>query len=309
MSKRSYLQRYLLILRRLKNYPYSSFEDISAFLEEQGAMLVEDGKMNSFLFSKRTFQRDIRDIYELFDIEITYSKAQRGYHLPIFNQTNNFSQRILDAFGDLELLKFSSDISPCIQFEGRKAFGQEFIPTIIESIQSKKKLKFSYHKFFEKHESTRVVEPFLLKEFKNRWYLLASEHPSEPVKSFGLERIQSVEITDQPCEMTNSGAIADKYINCFGIICPEQGKPYEIVLAFDTFQSKYIQTLPLHPSQTLIFENESEVHFRYYLYLTPDLIMEILSFGDTVEVLSPPELRHQIQQNLETTLSYYQNKA
>jgi predicted DNA-binding transcriptional regulator YafY len=305
MSKRSYLQRYLLILRKLKKQPYASFDEISDFIEQAGALMLEEGRVNSFLFSKRTFQRDIRDIYELFEIDIVYSKAQKGYYLPMLDQASNFSQRILDAFGDLELLKFSTDISPCVQFENRKSRGQEYIPIIVESIQRKKKLRFTYHKFYEKHESTRIVEPVLLKEFKNRWYLLGQEHATEPVKSFGLERIHSVEITDQPCQLPNTTSIVEKYKDCFGIICPENEKPYEVVLSFDTFQSKYIQTLPLHDSQTMVFTDEKEVRFSYRLYLTHDLFMEILSYGDSVEVVSPPELRKEIQKTLVATLNYY----
>ena len=78
--------------------------------------------------------------------------------------------------------------------------------------------------------------------------------------------------------------------NCFGIIASYESDPEEIILSFDPFQGKYIKSYPLHESQKILIDNETELRISLYLYETHDLIMELLSFGATIKVIQPNSL-------------------
>jgi predicted DNA-binding transcriptional regulator YafY len=82
----------------------------------------------------------------------------------------------------------------------------------------------------------------------------------------------------------------DQYKYCFGIIAPNADKPSEVILSFDPFQGKYIKSLPLHTTQEVIVDNDDELRIRLTVYLTHDFLMELLSYGDTVQVLQPKKL-------------------
>ncbi len=81
MSKRGYISRYLLIVKKLKAKPYSTYEDLQDYVESQFEYLqMQDDTLN-IAFSQRTLQRDIREIRNIFGIDIEYSKSNRGYFI------------------------------------------------------------------------------------------------------------------------------------------------------------------------------------------------------------------------------------
>lgn len=171
--------------------------------------------------------------------------------------------------------------------------------------QSKLKIKFTYQKFWEEEISQRLVEPYALKEFKNRWYVLAKDSKDNNIKSFALDRLTNLEITTQHYQYPDNYNVEQNYRYCFGIISPNGLDPQDIVLSFDPFQGKYIKTLPLHETQQILVDNEKETRIKLKLCLTHDLIMELLSYGDNLKVLEPKSLVDQIKKAHEKAYKQY----
>ena len=90
---------------------------------------------------------------------------------------------------------------------------------------------------------------------------------------------------------------ADPGINStiFGIINPKDEEPQDIILSFDPGQGNYIKTLPLHESQQVLVDNEEELQIHLKLCVTHDLLMELLSFGDSMKVIKPESLIEEIK--------------
>jgi len=149
---------------------------------------------------------------------------------------------------------------------------------------------FPVSKFWEDKITLRVVEPYALKEFKNRWYVLANDLKDNKVKSFALDRLTELEITNKKFQLPNNFNINEHFKFSFGIISPNGQEPQEVILSFDPFQGKYIKTLPLHESQVILKDNEQELLIKLTLYITHDFFMEILSFGENVKVIQPESL-------------------
>ncbi|MBP7478791.1 MAG: WYL domain-containing protein, partial [Chitinophagales bacterium] len=294
MSKRGFISRYLLILKKLKVKPYTDLDEMKVYIAKQFDYLKlrDDDLLTSF--SKRTFQRDLKEIRSLFGIDIEYSQSQKGYFI---NQSENESmnfQRMMEAFDMFNSLNIAQDLSPFIHMEKRKPQGTENLYGIIHAIKNRFKLKFSYHKFWEEELSQRIAEPYALKEFKNRWYIMARDSKDNQIKSFALDRLTNLEISNQVFVYPEDYNIIESYRYCFGIISPNEEEPQDIVLSFDPFQGKYIKTLPLHETQEIILDNDKEMRIKLKLYPTHDLLMELLSFGANMKVIKPKSLANQI---------------
>ena len=65
-------------------------------------------------------------------------------------------------------------------------------------------------------------------------------------------------------------------------------------LKVGSFQAKYLHTLPLHHSQKVLERNDKYTIFSYFVSPTFDFKQELLSLGDTIEVLEPLSLRRDI---------------
>lgn len=305
MSKRGYISRYLLILKKLKVKPYSTYEELQSYIENQFDYLqMQDDTLN-IGFSKRTLQRDIKEIRNIFGIDIEYSKSQKGYFISQNENENMNFQRMMEAFDMFNSLNLAQDLTPFIHLEKRRPQGTENLYGLLHAIKNRFQIKFTYQKFWEEELSQRLVEPYALKEFKNRWYIMAKDSKDNNIKSFALDRLTSLEITNLSYQYPDNYSIGQSYRYCFGIISPTDEEPQDIILSFDPFQGKYIKTLPLHDTQQVLVDNDEEMKIKLKLCLTHDLVMELLSFGDNMKVIEPKSLADQIKQAHEKAYRQY----
>ena len=305
MSKRGYISRYLLILKKLKVKPYSTYEELQIYIENQFDFLqMQDDTLNVG-FSKRTLQRDIKEIRNVFGIDIEYSKTNKGYYISQSETENMNFQRMIEAFDMFNSLNLAQDLTPFIHLEKRRPQGTENLYGLLHAIKNKLKIKFTYQKFWEEELSQRIVEPYALKEFKNRWYVLAKDSKDNNIKSFALDRLTNLEITTQHYQYPDNYSIEQSYRYCFGIISPNGSDPQDIILSFDPFQGKYIKTLPLHETQQVLVDNDKETRIKLKLCLTHDLVMELLSFGDNMKVIEPKAFADEIKQAHKNAFKQY----
>lgn len=298
MANRETLGRYSLIINRLRKKP-STFQEISETLK-----LESEIQSYNFEVSLRTFQRDIKIIYSLYNIEIKYDRSLKTYKI-VMNDEPETGMRILEAFDTFNALNISDRLSEYIHFEKRRPAGTENLFGLLHAIRNRVQVMFEYHKYWEDQISQRTVEPYALKEFKNRWYILANDTNDSKIKSFALDRLSNLEITKRKFTFPANFNVEENYRYCFGIISPDDDAPQEIVLSFEPFQGKYIKSLPLHETQKVLADNENELQISLKLFLTRDFIMEILSHGSSVKVLKPQILVDEIKEELKKSLLNY----
>ncbi len=308
MSKRAYISRYLLILKKLKVKPYSTYIEIQAYIENQFEyMQMPDGDFQ-IGSSKRTLQRDITEIRNVFGIDIEYSKSQKGYFINQNEAENMNFQRMMEAFEIFNSLNIAQDLAPFVHLEKRKPQGTENLYGLLHAIKNNFQIKFEYQKFWEEESQQRLAEPYALKEFKSRWYIIAKDNKDATVKSFALDRLTHLEISNRKFDFPKNYNIEESYRYCFGIISPNEEEPKDILLSFDPYQGKYIKTLPLHETQQVIIDNEKELQVKLKLCVTHDLLMELLSYGDNVKVLQPKSLAEEIKLAHQKAFKQYANK-
>ena len=304
MAKNEQMLRLLFIeefLRRRKDRG-ATYPEIADYLETQFA---EKGL--ELKFTERTFQRDKLAIADVFGIQISYSRKKNAHFIEEeeleLSQESVFDQLLL-----VEAYRETKGKADVMFFEPRRARGLEHLNGLIHAITQKKVLSFTYQKFWENEKSSKVVMPYALKEFKNRWYLLAADYqaknPSFFLKTYGLDRISDLNISNTSFKRENID-IEKAYKNSFGIISTLGKETQEILLKFDREQANYVKALPLHHSQTVIAENETETIFRVSLMPTYDFQREILSYGKRVQVLAPKSFIQELKAEVEIVLKNF----
>lgn len=288
MSKLESLSRQKYAIHFLLKQP-AGFKAIKRHLEE-----MQELDERNYVVSQRTFERDVKEIRTLFGFDIKFNRKIMKYE--INNSYNDVAgRRIIEAFDMLNAINQSNKVSDYIFFEQREPQGTEHLNSILRSISNRKLLGFQYQKFWDDEVSLRVVEPYAIREFKSRWYLVAKDLKDDVIKTFGLDRLQNPDQKSKSFTYPDADVLKNKFNHCFGVITPDSGNPDEIELLFSPLQAKYIKTLPLHPSQEILHEDENGLTIKLKLFNTIDFRMEILSYGKEVKVLKPKRIIKEIE--------------
>jgi predicted DNA-binding transcriptional regulator YafY len=285
-------------MNKLRTGP-ATFEQIDAYLSMHSEL--QDSNFN---MSKRQFQRDLKDIESIFEIEIKYDFKRKIYAINE-DENSEMSTRRMEALDVFNALKIGESSTQSIHFEKRKPQGTENFHGILHAIKNKLQISFIYQKYWEVELTHRIVEPYALKEFRNRWYLLANDLKDGQVKSFAFDRLTNLEITSKRFKPSRSFDVNEHYKFCFGIISPSDHELCEVILTFDPIQGKYIKSLPLHETQEILVDNEQEVRIKLKVYLTYDFLMEVMSYGENVKVISPDSLIASLKANYLNALNQY----
>lgn len=288
-------------LRRRKDkgatYPEIASELQNQF-EEKGLELK---------FTMRTFQRDKLAIADIFGIVISYS-IRRKVHFIEEEELELSQESVFDQLLLVEAYRDTKDKANIMFFEPRRARGLEHLHGIIHAITQKKVINFNYQKFWENEKSEKTVTPYALKEFKNRWYLLAADFKPHNkdffLKTYGLDRISDLAISKTSFKRVNVN-IEEAFKNSFGIMSSNGIAPKEILLKFDSEQANYIKALPIHHSQSIVSENEAETVFKVTLVPTYDFQREILSYGNRVKIIAPEDFKNQMKKEVELMLENF----
>ena len=180
--------------------------------------------------------------------------------------------------------------------------GQKFLTPIIEAMRNGLSIEISYKSFWRQTEYTTEVEPYFVKVFRQRWYLIAKNKYKDAMRIYALDRIQSLAQAENAFVMPKDFSPEEYFYNCFGIIHEDNCPPETIDLKVYGTQKEYFRTLPLHHSQKEVETEKGYSVFRYYLSPTYDFVQEILSHGCEVEVLSPDHLRNEVRKHAEIIL-------
>ncbi|MES2457597.1 MAG: WYL domain-containing protein [Bacteroidota bacterium] len=198
--------------------------------------------------------------------------------------------------------------SPVIDFERNDNLkGLEYIEVIRKAIVAKKTICITYRSFKARQESSFCFSGYLLKEYRNRWFVLGVQHKraGRNLYNLALDRIQSITDHEEPYEENTTLDLATYYDNCIGVT-KNPGQPEcEVVFWIDKDNAPYVITKPLHHTQTLLKEDETGKIFSIRVILNFELERELLGFGSKMRVLSPRILVKQIKTQLQKTVAHY----
>ncbi|MDR1895386.1 MAG: WYL domain-containing protein [Prevotellaceae bacterium] len=300
MSKLESTKRQLLIIKKLRRSVHASFVEISDYLSVESEI---DGYYN-YVISKRTLNRDIAEIGELYGIYIKYDFSGRYYFIEEEFDAE-LSNRMFESLEVYNALRVKERLSSWIELDRRCVGGTEYLYRILRAIRDHSRIEIEYSKYYRSAVSHRVVDPLLLREFRHRWYIYARDTYDATIKCYALDRMRSLLISvDHFAEPDPAWRECFRY--CFGVMLPDASMlPCEVILSFTYLQGCYIKSLPLHETQEVILDTADELRIRLTVYLTHDFVMELLSYGDSVKVISPESLSLELQEQYESALGQY----
>lgn len=190
MLKKNFLTRFDAIIDRLERNP-ATFEEIANYLQRLYDFEGKDIQQ----ISQRTFQRDIQDIKEQLGIVIKNKrKGDNRYYIVEADNDVQTNRRIINGFRISNAIAAAKNNDKIILLEQRKANGIEHFNQLLLAIQNKKIIKFIHTKYCETESTQRTVHPLALKESLGLWYLVAVDTKDNTLKTFGLDRLQEVDV-------------------------------------------------------------------------------------------------------------------
>lgn len=249
---------------------------------------------------KRTFDNWRYVIWDMFGINIV--NENRGkYRYYIENEEdisrNGLRSWLYNTFCVSNALANSQSIKDRILLEYVPS-GQEYLQTILDAMKRNNVLNMTYHSYWKKEENNFDVQPFCVKLFRQRWYLVArSTYPyyyEKGPRIYALDRIQSLCRKVETFKMPENWDANAYFDECFGIIADQRIDCQVVKLKVSAGQANYIRDLKLHESQQEIERSEEYSVFSYYLRPEFDFQQEILWNGEDMEVLEPLWLRQEV---------------
>lgn len=289
------LNKYIWILDTIQRYGRISRKELCRLWE---ASAVSSGEP----LARRTFYNYRAAIDELFNIHIVYNNSTYEYYIEDDGDAGSLNNWLINSMSINGMLSDTQDIADRIMLEETPS-AHKFLPTVIEALKRSHRLRLDYTPFYRVSTTEGIIlEPYFVRIFKQRWYVIGYNTADRKIKTYSLDRISNIAITEEtftPPDMSASTFFHD----CFGITTSNSpARP--VVLRTESEQAKYLRALPLHHSQS------EEIHDGYSLFtlklcLTQDFVNEILSMGSRVTVISPPELKAMVVESLKNSLANY----
>lgn len=247
---------------------------------------------------ERTFHRHKMAIEELFNIQIFCDRhGDKTYHIANRDaiQKDGVTEWLFNDFAINNLLAESKALKHRILFEPIPS-GQKYLIPIIEAMRDGKVLNLSYQSFQMDEHKPHEVEPYCLKIYRQRWYMLGRRTDRDVMRTFALDRVMGLEITETKFTIPESFDAEKYFENTIGIVVEDNCPAQTITIHAFNGQQNYIRSLPLHHTQKEYETGVNEAKFSIYAQPNNDLIQELLRYGKDVTVLRPKWFRDKFRQ-------------
>lgn len=294
------LNKYVWLVETIYKNKYISYEEINE-------KWLDDDISEGVEIPKRTFHTWIHEAEEMFGLVIMCER-KGGYNYYIENaeeiKQGGLRNWLLNTISTGNLLMNNQQLKDRILLEEVPSVNDHLEP-IIKAMRSNLTLTISYKSYWRDESSTFDVEPYCVKVFKQRWYLVGKSPYYDQVRIYALDRILDLEITDVKFKMPAKFNPTEFFEFFYGIIAHENPEVETVKLKVSADQSNYLRSLPLHHSQKEIEKTEDYSIFKLRLCPEFDFQQEILSQTPEIEVLEPEWLRKEISEKLSVSIKKY----
>ncbi|NTW32962.1 MAG: WYL domain-containing protein [Bacteroidetes bacterium] len=237
-------------------------------------------------------------------IEFATAMLQQYKKLPILEKYASAIDKIMDVVNVRKILN-KDEFTEFIQLENVITYkGNEYLETIINAIKETQVLIVKYRAFYSTKETVLIIHPYLLKENKNRWYLIGLNEKYKDISTLSLDRITSVEAVTN-VKYTRTSFNPDEYYKYSIGMNVIKGKPKQILLEFAKEQAQYLITQPIHESQKVVKTTDTKITISLKVHPTIELISFIQNWGNHVKVIKPIELQNKIIEEYKKCLKLY----
>ncbi len=277
--------------------------------EEINRRWLDSDMSDGEALSIRTFHKWRVSIEEMFGLVIeNENSGQYRYYIENADELKSGSMRswLFNTLTVSNLMMDSVNIKDKILFE-EIPDGEQYLPVILEALKKNTILEMTYQSYWRDEANTFEIEPYCLKAFKQRWYLVARSPYYDKIMIYALDRVHLLEPTNLHFDYPKNFKAEDYFEDCFGIIADSNYKVETVKLKVSAGQANYLRSLTLHQSQKEVERNDEYSIFTVRLRPTFDFQQEVLSMGKDIEVLSPKWFREDTAERVKVMWDKYQN--
>ena len=296
MKPAQIFRQYIWIINTLRAYRKLT-------LEELNHKWIDDGVADGNPLQRSSFNRHRNAILDMFGIIIDCEPKTYKYFISnkeVLSE-DSIERWLFSTLTVHGVLADSAAVKERLVLESAPA-GVEFLETIIRAIRTNHRLRMGYKKF-EAEGYEKVVCPYALKLFRQRWYLLAL-NDEEQMRIYALDRVTMMELTDEIFKIPADFSAQTYFSEYFGVLTTDTPLAHVVVRAHN-WMPNYLRTLPLHHSQRELESTADYTDFSYDIRPTSDFLGELLRHSNGIEVLEPQDLREKMRQMIADTLKRY----
>ena len=257
-------------------------------------------------YPRRSFINHRAGVEEVFGIVITCDRSTNLYKIDRSESAVDKRAAVdylINTFTVNSLLTLGKErLSGRVSVEDIPS-GQTWLTPVMQAMLDNAVLRIQYKKYQSTETDRRTIHPYAVKEFEKRWYIVAFSEEAGQMRTYAMDRIQSLERTERTFVLPKGFNVDDVFEASYGIYLPEEGqKPVLVKIKATEREAAYLMDLPLHPSQIRLPHNE----FALRVIPNPGFIMELLRHGNRLEVLEPESLRLTVKEELKKALDIYE---
>ena len=260
----------------------------------------------------RTFHEHRKGIKEMFGVEIMCDRSQGNVYYvknPEVLDEQKLSKWLLRKYSIPQDFATFNGMKDRIMLE-EIPLGTAFLDAIIEAMKQNIELQIDYQRFEkEKEEHLQMfhIQPYALRAFNHRWYLLGYLKEQNGLRTIALDRILDLKVLTDSFKLPEDFDVRKFFANVVGIFVNKDLPVTRVKIRAYGIQAEYLRSTPLHKSQSEGKSKHGEfAEFTYRLCVTPELVSQLLAMGDKVEVLEPKELREEMKKKINYMFNLYQ---
>ena len=264
--------------------------------EEINRRWMDDDMSEGKPLSIRTFHKWRIAIEEMFGLIIENEQGGKyRYYIQNADELRSGTMRswLFNTLTVSNLMMDSVSIKDKVLFEVIPS-GEQYLPAILEALKKDLVLGMTYQSYSRNEANTFEVEPYCLKAFKQRWYLVARSPYYNKIMIYALDRVLWMEIKDKSFKYPKKFNPQSFFDDCFGIIADQSVGVETVKFKVSAGQANYLRSLTLHQTQQEIERTDEYSIFSVHLRPTFDFRQELLSQGCDIEVLSPKWFRDEM---------------
>ena len=240
------------------------------------------------------------------DYEVMQEAVDMLRQLQDFDQFSEMSDVISRLQDKLAVTK--NNRRPIVHFDNVPDLkGLKLLNPLYNYIAHKQTLRISYQSFSAREPQEYILCPYLLKEFRNRWFLFGSRASDLVLFNLALDRIVSIEPDDIPFRENPDFDSEHFFDDVIGVSKNMKDSPRKVRFRATREQSRYISTKPVHPSQKLLEMNEKDGScvFQIEVVINVEMYSVFMSYGPGVKIIYPKQAVSYMKNKLHEAASLY----
>lgn len=296
--------RYIWLLDTLLNSSPLTIEEINK--------LWEDCPLSNGPIPLRTFHEQRKGIKEMFGVEIVCDRSHGNVYYvknPEVLEKQKVAKWLLHKYSIPQGFATFNSMKDRILLE-EIPLGTSFLDDIIEAMQKNVELQVDYQRYESEQEGENLqefhVQPYALKVFNRRWYLLGYIKEKHDLRTIALDRILALKVLTKSFTLPEDFDARKYFANVVGIYANPDLPVVNVKIRAYGVQAEYLRSTPLHKTQAEVRSKHGEfAEFTYRLCETPELIGQLLAMGDKIEVLEPETLRDRVKEEVRKMKEIY----